>query len=189
MRRIEYELKQDGEPFRIASCDISSWNSLKDCPAVEMLTIACRDRCNKVANILTIACLDDASEEIANAFETHQTEFLKGQYGDWKLVQLQFEPGKVHFEYYNAIFDDLDSITLDINNSSVKNLKLKFAVPHQDQRPSTEYSVLMSWGEKSCCQSPLSDTLIEEHLPNRRSVFLLESNKPNIISVTECVDL
>lgn len=184
MRRIEYTLNQNGDPFCIASCDIrGSWNTLNDCPAIEMSVAECRDNCNKTSDILTTVRLNDASEELASAFRAHHTEFLKGQYGDWKLVQIQCEAGKVQLEYYSAVADDIDSITLGINDNSAGNLNLKFQVPHQDQRPNTEYIVLMDYRERA------SSTIIEEHLPSKRSVFLFMSNEPDKISVTEYVDL
>lgn len=184
MRRIDYKLTIDGDPFTVASYNIDgTGDSAKTCLPIKMEVTRCTDD-NGESNIVRAARLDrHCSEE----FALHYPEILLGRSEEWKLTQFIADTDCLCLRYYGVATDDVEDITIPLCNSTITMLHLAFWVPHQDGRPATEYRVSMDCAEH---ESSLRTIVVKEMLsPREHSLFLFDPMRPNEVSVTQYVDL
>ena len=186
MRRIEYKVALDGEPFTVANCDIARSYSKEDNHPlpIRMSILRCSDTEDKVTSIVHAASLN--SQGVSVEFAEHYVDILLGKPSDWVLAQFQIRASCVELEYHHPLTNDVENIMLTVNGDPVEFLRLEFEVPHQDNRPDTKYLV-----EMRCENSSRNTAFIAEELPSthRRTFFSLRSDEPSEMSITEYVDL
>lgn len=145
MRKFVYS--RSAEPFSITSCDISSWRSrwdtIEQCPAIHIPVIACCQAGREPANILTVLQMRGDHALVEEDFRLRYIEIFRGEYGAWKLLCLEVEAGRILFKYYDSNKDRHGQLELNINGTQIAMLKLAIEIPHRDERPETEYTVIM----------------------------------------------
>lgn len=189
MRRIEYRVTLDDEPFSVASCDMGRpYGDEDNRPLpIKMDIIRCASASGGI-NIVHAASLNDNAKA---DFVRQYVDVLVGESEDWKLVQFQVRAGSVALQYYCSATDDTEDITLCVDGDPVNLLYLEFKVPHRDGRLDAEYRVEFNY-HRFCKDEPFhNDAYIVERLPSahRRTLFTLDSREPDEMSVTEHVDL
>lgn len=192
MRRIEYKMTLDGEPFSVASCNMErSFNKEDNHPLpIEMNIIRCASTAGD-SNVLNIIHASSLNDRPTADFAEHYVEILLGKSLEWILAQFQVNSSSISLEYYCPATGDTEDIELVIDGDPINLLYLEFKVPHQDGRPATEYRVDFNY-HRMCKSDPFhSSVSIMERLPSihRRTLFLLSSEHPDEMSVVENVDL
>lgn len=182
MHKFEYVVQQDGDGFQISSYD--TINDIKNAPHIELTICRCSSG-NERMDAVEIASLDDQSTAIHEDFAQHYVEVLQKQNRSWALVGALINAGCVQLEYYCQHTDRTQNITLDINGTRATALEMTFEVHHADHRLPTKYNVSMKHGRTT----GRSDAIIEVHLPYQKKIFMLMSDHPDEISITECIDL
>lgn len=191
MRRIDYKVALDGEPFAVASCDIARPYSEDDNHPlpIKMKITHCGNTDGKAISIVHAASLNDY--DVPADFAEHYVDILLGDPSDWVLAQFQVGAGGIDLEYYRPSTDDVENIRLTVDGDPVNLLHLDFEVPHPGNRPTAKYRVELN-RERISRKNPFHNAaIIVERLPSahRRTVFALYSDKPGEMSVTEYVDL
>lgn len=200
MRKFVY--RRGAEPVSIASCDISSWknlrNTIKECPEIHIVAIACYHAGKEPANILTVLQMRGDHTLVDEDFRMNYVEIFRGGYKAWKLITLEIEAGRILFKYYDPANEHYEQLELNISGTQIALFNLTVEVPRQDQRPSTEYVITMEQDMVDYCNPstdhnspPRSATTVEEYRPwlNQRTLFQLSTDKPDEVLVTEYVDL
>lgn len=189
MRRIEYKVTLDGEPFSVASCYMERPYSDEDNHPlpIEMNVIRCAGVSGNI-NIVHAVCLDD---NVDADFARQYIDALMGQSEDWKLVHFQVSAGHIKLRYYRSATDNVGEITLCVDGNPLNLLYLTFKVPHQDGRPAAEYRVDFNYHRLGKGDPFRNDVSVMERLPfvYRRTLFLLSSEHPDEMSIVENVDL
>lgn len=189
MRRIEYSVTLDGEPFSVASGDTGRPSVDEDNSPlpIKMDIVRCAGASGDI-NIVHAARLNSTAKA---DFARQYVDALMGESEDWKLTQFQVSAEGATLQYYHSATGDIEDITLCINGDPVRLLYLEFKVPHQDGRPDAGYRVEFNY-HRFCKDEPFhNDACIVERLPSahRRTVFSLDSLEPDEMSITEYVDL
>lgn len=189
MRVVHYNIPMDEDGFLIASFNEDvlgeAGDTAKTCLPIKM-TIGFCSGSDKGANILQAAYPTDASEA---DFIRDYAEILLGKTQDWRLVEVTVdEPGEIGLYYYRVGMEEIGGcIYLDIRNTPITSIDLTFLVPHRDGRPDTKYVVYVY------CYETATDhhfVRIREYLsPCQCNKFELRSDNPNVMFVTEYVDL
>ena len=192
MRRIEYKVTLDGEPFSVASCNMErSFDNEDNHPLpIKMDIIRCA-RTDGDSDILNIFRAVKLNDHTTVDFAKHYVEILLGGPSDWVLAQFRVQVSSISLQYYHPATGDVEDIMLTIDGGPVNLLYLEFKVPHQDGRPDTEYRVDFNY-HRTCKGDPFrNNASIMERLPSahRRTLFLLNSERPDEMSVVENVDL
>lgn len=193
MRRIDYTLQLDGEPFCIAIHDIGgSEMAAKETPAIKITNISGWYFSGFPADALGSVRLFDSDNRLVEVLRQHPEDFLTGQCEGWKLMRVDVEPGVLRLEYCRPEDDNSDWIELDIRESQIRDLEIALEVPHLDQRPNTVYHLSLSQQQIRSAEQPYScRTVITESLPAlyQRNLFIITSEKPTQLSATSYVDL
>lgn len=193
MRRIEYKVTLDGEPFSVASCIMERpFDDEDNHPLpIEMNVLRCKatSGSSNISNIIRAAALNDHGVPVD--FAERYGEILLGKSQDWILAQFQVTAGYIKLQYYRPATGDVEDISLVVDGDPLNLLYLTFKVPHQDGRPAAEYRVDFNY-HRLCKGDPFrNDVSVMERLPfaHRRTLFLLSSEHPGEMSVVENVDL
>lgn len=192
MRRIEYKVTLDGEPFSVASCNMERpFDDEDNHPLpIKMDIIRCA-RTDGDSDILNIFRAVKLNDHTTVDFAKHYVEILLGEPCGWVLAQFQVQASSISLQYYRPATGDVEDIMLTVDGDPVNLLYLEFKVPHQDGRPDTEYRVDFNYHRT--CKGDLfrNNASIMERLPSAhcRTLFLLNSERPDEMSVVENVDL
>lgn len=189
MHRINHIMQLDGDEddFAIASYDLGIRNIRKGCPAIKMEVLDCRYK-EEDRDFLETVSPVNRLEDLHRDFRKHYEEIVQGRCESWRLISIIVRPAKLELEFYSETYDREERVLLNVDGRRIRQLDLKFEVPHTDDRPSTEYMIML---ERNEAMSGSGSTIIQANYPHlhQHQVFMVTSLSPSELSVTDIFDL
>lgn len=181
------QLNGDEDDFAIASYDLGIRNIKNGCPAIQMEVLECRYK-EEDRDFLETASPVNRLESLHQDFRKHYEEIVQGRCESWRLVSIIIRPAELELEFYSEAYDCEERVLLNVDGRRIRQLDLKFEVPHTDGRPSTEYLMML---ERNEAMPESGSTIVQANYPHlqQHQVFMVTSLSPNELSITDMFDL